>query len=370
MLRTLGAVVVGIALSVTAWAQTPQASKSVNKPQPAAADTVKNDRLATMPTVGVSATFNPNQNELVGCVINNGNQLALYQEELRRTYQLRGNDAAARDHVGHLVQITGRLVVGTPAAFEVQQVQEIQPKCNYAQTSLWEPATGKTGAEGKALNVTSTSTVGQPTPGVETEAGLQQNPSMKSGTFNRVTIRNGAIIHTASEGAPPDPREENPQEAERIANSATRSELNNQQQLGVNAQPNYTAEANPQQTQQFTANEAQQERGQAAGSAQVLRGGAQGANATLAGQGQESGSAPVFIGCIEQHDNQTVLVESNSGEMFRIDAQGRDLGQFLHHQVRIAGNLTGTYGPAIGTSGNSATVHVESITATGNCGGQ
>lgn len=369
MFRNCGMVVVGIALSAAAWAQSPQGSKpqAANKAQQASADTVKNDRLATMPAVGVSASFNPNQNELVGCVVSEGDHLRLDQEELRRSYELRGNDASVRDKVGHLVQITGRLVVGTSPAFEVQQAQDIQPKCNYAQTSLSEPVTGKTGPGGTALNVTTTATVGQTTPGVETEAGLKQNPSLTTGNFNRVTIRNGATINTASQGAPPDPREENPQEAERIANSATRSELNNQQQLGVNAQPNYSGESNPQQTQQFTANEAQAERGQAAGSTQVLRGGAQAANAAPAAEEQGTGTAPVFVGCIQQHDNQTVLVEAGSNEMFHIDAQGRDVGQFLNRQVRIAGNLTGTYGPSIGTSGNTAVVHVESVTAVGNC---
>jgi hypothetical protein len=364
--RTIG---VTIALATAAWAQSPQTSKpqAANKSQQATAGPLRNDRLATMPNVGVSANLNPNQNEMVGCVVNDGKHLLLDQEEMRRSYQLRGNDAQLRNSIGHLVQVTGRLVVGTTPAFEVQQVQDIQPTCNYAQSSSANPATGKAGNEGRAFNVTTTGTVGQPTPGVETEAGAKQNPSLNEHVQNFGAYRNGRPGYSASQGAPPDPRMENPMEAERIANSATRSELNNQRQLGVDAQPNYSSESNPQQTQQFTAGEAQQQRGQASGSTQVLRGGAAAGNATEAAENQAPGTAPIFLGCIEQHDNHPTLVESGSNQEFQIDARGRDLNQFANRQVRIAGNLTGTYGPAIGTEGNTAIVHVESISAVGNC---
>ncbi|MGH9642358.1 MAG: hypothetical protein ACRD3Q_08015 [Terriglobales bacterium] len=383
MMKTVRVVGVALAVSVAAFAQAPQkanppkpANSAQNAGGPQAANNqqanagaVRNDRTATMPRVGVSASFNPNQNELVGCVVTEGKNLYLDQEEVRRSYQLRGNSGQLQANVGQLVQVTGRLVVGTPPAFEVQQVQVIQPKCNYAQTSFVRPVTGGTGTEGTAFNVSSTASLGQPTPGVETEPGVKQNPSMAEGVANFGANRNTRPTYSESQGAPPDPRMENPQEAERIANSATRSELNNSSQLGVNAQPNYAGESNPQQTQQFTANEAQQQRGQATGSTQVLRGGGQNAN-TSATANEEAGpgNSPVFTGCIEQRNNKLVLVESATNQMFEVDAQGRNVGSFVNQQVRIVGNYTGIYGPAIGTAGNSAVVHVESINAApGSC---
>ena len=372
---------VGIAcvLSVASWAQTQQQARpqqqgnGTQAPRAAAASasqaqtagSIKNDRNATIPRVGVSA--NPNApSELVGCIAKNGSNYVLNQAQLSRSYQLRGNTGLITENDGRMVRVTGRLLFGSPAGFEVQQVQLIQPKCDYAQTGIVLPATGGAGAEGTALNTTTTATVGQTTPGLETEAGVNQNPSMTVPLRNFGAYTAPLAQRTSSQGAPPDPRYENPAEAERIANSATRSEMQNTRQLGVNAEPNYAGESNPQQTEQLTANEATQMRGQATDSTRVLQGGA-GAAANSNREAQPSGveNASVFTGCVSQHDNQLMLVETATQQQFRLE--GENLGQYVNQQVQIAGSLTGTYGPAVGTAGNGATVHVMTVRAQGSC---
>jgi hypothetical protein len=365
--------IVGFAclMSVTVWAQQPTrtaAAKPTGNQAQQPAGSVRNDRLATMPHIGVSAN-SETQNQLVGCVAQNGHQYVLSQELLGRTYQLRGQDAAVRDNVGKMVQVTGRLIMGRPAAFDVQQVQVVQPKCDYAESSIVKPVTGGTGAQGTAFVVSSTSSLGQPTPGVETEPGVKQNPKMAEGVSNFGAYPVTPAQRTASDGAPPNPRIENPMEAERIANAAARNELNNTRQLGVNAQPNYAAETTAQQTQQLAASEAQQMRGQAGQSGQVLSSGAAGQTDNNGTPQQEAspGTSPVFAGCVTEHDNKAILVETATSEQFRLDAGNTDLGQYMNRQVRVVGTVTGTYGPAVGTAGSSATVHVQSIQSVGNC---
>lgn len=377
MMTRLSLVGIACVLSIASWAQTQQqgAAARAATPAPNAANqgqqagTVRNDRNATMPRVGVSAVTNT-ASELVGCIAKNDQAFVLTQPVLSRSYQLRGNQGLLNENAGRLVRVSGRLLFGTPASFDVQQVQVIQPKCDYAQTAFVLPATGGTGAEGVALNVTSTATEGRATPGVETQAGMKQNASLRQSVQSFGAYTAPLAQRTESQGAPPDPRYENPAEAERIANAASRSEMQNGRQLGVNAEPNYSAESNPQQTEQLTANEAQQFRGQATDSTRVLQGGGAPANSPNGAQESAIETAPVFSGCITQHDNKLVLLETATHQQYTIDAAGNNLGHFVNQQVRMVGNITGTYGSAVGTDGNNATVHVISVRAEGSCSGK
>jgi len=185
------------------WAQSPP-SKSAPK--------------AGSPQTGKTAQ-SAKQNELVGCLSQQGTKLVLMQPRQRRWYQLRGDQAQLQKNVGKMVRITGQLVLGQTSAFQVRGVQAIQDKCEMEATTSALPATGKTGARGDAETVTSTASVEQTTPGVQTERGVAENPS-KGGQGTNPPAR-----PTASQGAPPNPNVENPAEAQKIANAAQQAEL-------------------------------------------------------------------------------------------------------------------------------------------------
>jgi hypothetical protein len=324
---------------------------------------VRNERNSTMPQVAAS-TNTQTENELVGCVNGSGNKLTLTQNELRRTYELRGNTGQLQSNVGKLVKVTGKLVLGQQSAFEVNQVTPLHDKCQYEQTGQVSPATGKTGPQHEAMNVTSTQNPRQTTPGVQTERGVEQNPSNPTRPQKYGANAGGSAPLTASQGAPANPNAnpDNPESAQRIANAAQQSELSNSQAtLGVNAQPNYSNSQNPQANAQATANTAQQERGQAAaGDAANPKGGAQqsGQNAQ---QASSTGSAPVFTGCLTQSGNSYVLTEKSSNEKFKIAGDTSKLKDHVNHMVQIVGNKTGTFGPAVGTSGDYQTLTVQAI---------
>jgi hypothetical protein len=296
------------------------------------------------------------QNDLVGCLSQQGPNMVLMQPRQRRWYRLNGDQAQLQKNVGKLVKLSGELVLGQTSAFNVRQVQVLQEKCALEATSSALPATGKTGMRGDAEPVTTTATAERTTPGDQTARGIAQNPA-KAGHGTTLPPR-----PTASQGAPQNPNVENPAEAQRIANAAQQAELSNQSQLGVNAQPNYSNANNPQANAQAVANTAQQERGQASGSDQVFKGGEKQAPAAQNSKSAQNaqGSAPVVTGCLSQDGNQFWVAEQN-GERLRVEGDAAKLKDHVNHKVQIVGNKTGTYGPAVGTSGNTETFHVQAI---------
>ena len=348
-------------MAVGAWAQKPQSPAAG---QQGSLGTVRNDRNSTEPQVAPIAQTR-DQNELVGCISGTGQKLVLTQPQLRRTYEMRGNTGLLQNSVGKMVKVTGRLVLGQISAFEVQQVEPIQDKCQYEQSAATLPATGKTGNAGKALDVTTTATVEQTTPGVQTERGEQQNPTKKESKKTGARP-NAAEAPTASQGAPMNASAngQNPDNAQRVANAAQRAEIGHgQPTLGVKAQPNYSNAGKPDANAQAVAEQAQQDRGRASGSEKVLQGGGQQANAgrTTPQTAQSNGTAPVFTGCLAQIGKDVWLTEQGSSERFRVAGDASNLKDHLNHTVQIVGNKTGTNGPAIGASGNTATIHVQAI---------
>lgn len=354
----LGLITLACAVSLSAIAQ----QKPGNDPQQGNLGTVRNDRSTAMPQV--AATGNT-QNELVGCISGTGSSLTLTQNELRRTYQLRGNTGALQNSIGKLVKVTGKVILGQQSAFEVQQVTPLSDRCQYEQTGQIAPATGKAGNEEQALNVTTTRNPRQSTPGVQTEHGVEQNPSTSERPQKYGANAGGSAPLTASQGAPvnPNANPDNPDNAQRMANAAQQAELNNSATLGVNAQPNYANAQNPQANAQAVANTAQQERGQAAaGDAANPKGGQQQA-AHEGGQplAPGTGGAPVFTGCLTQSGKDYFLVEKSSNEKFKIAGDTSKLKDHVNHMVQIVGNKTGTYGPAVGSSGDYQTLFVKAI---------
>lgn len=358
----LGLIILACLLTLTVAAQQQQ-----NGEQQGSLGTVRNERNSTMPQAATTAN-GPTQNELVGCVGGSGSNLTLTQSELRRTYQLRGNTGQLQNSAGKMVKVTGKLILGQQSAFEVQQVTPLEDKCQYEQNGAAYPATGKTGANHDALNVTSTNSSRQTTPGAQTEAGVKQNPSTNERPQQYGANSGGSAPLTASQGAPTDSSANpvNADNAQRIANAAQQSELSNSKAtLGVNAQPNYSNAKNPQANAQAIANQAQQERGQAAaGDAGNPKGGER--QAAGAGQNAQqltpgTGGAPVFTGCLTQSGNSYFLNEKSSNEKFRIAGDTSKLKEHVNHMVQIVGNKTGTHGSAVGTSGDTQTLYVQAI---------
>lgn len=362
----LGLIILSCAVTLTAAAQQqPQQPGNNGQQQQGNLGTVRNERNSTMPQVAAMSA--QTQNELVGCIGGSGNNLTLTQIELRRTYQLRGDTSQLQNSAGKLVKVTGKLVLGQQSAFEVQQVTNLEDKCEYEKTAQVSPATGKTGNAGTAFNVTTDANPRATTPGVETEHGAQQNPSDKERPQKYGANSGGAAPLTASQGAPTNPNAnpDNPDSAQRIANAAQQSELSDSQStLGVNAQPNYSNSQNPQANAQAIANQAQQERGHAAaGDAANPKGGQPQAAGGQNGQQLTPGTgpAPVFTGCLTQNGNSYVLTEKASNEKFQIGGDTSKLKDHVNHMVQIVGNKTGTYGPAVGSSGTTQTLFVQAI---------
>ena len=341
-----------LALCVFAYAQQPKPQPKGSNSSQSSLGTVRDNRNATIPAnpeaVGSS------QNELVGCVSQQGNKFVLMQPRERRWYELRGDQAQLQNNVGKIVKVSGQLILGQKSAFNVRQLQTVQDKCEYESSSTPLPATGKAGVQGKAETVTSTATVEQATPGVQTQRGVSQDPG--KGGHNP-----GHVAHpTASQAAPPNPNIENPDEAQRIANAAQQSELSNQSQLGVTAQPNYSNANSPQANAQAVANTAQQERGQASGSQQVFKGGEKQAPGGKNAQGnQNSGGTPILTGCLS-HDGAQYWLAQQSGSRVRLVGDEANLKEHVDHTVQVVAKNTNGETASVSAGGESA-VQVRAI---------
>lgn len=348
-----------LALSVAVWAQQSGSTQPKSAPgstrSQSGAGSVSDTRNATMPQSGEQGPQR-SQNQLVGCLSQQGPNLVLMQPRQRRWYRLRGNEAQLKNDVGKMVKVSGRLVLGQTSAFDVRQVQVVQDKCELEATRSALPATGKTGQSGTAETVTSTGSVEQTTPGVQTERGVAQNPA-KGGHGTTAPPS-----PTASQAAPPNPNVENPDEARRIANAAQQSELSSSTQLGVNAQPNYSNANNPQANAQAVANTAQQERGQASASDQVFKGGEKQAPAGQTAQNSQNAQPgkEIISGCLTQDGKQFWLSQQGSGRL-RLEGDASKLQDHVNHMVQLVGDKTGTYGPAVGTSGNFEGFRVQAV---------
>lgn len=329
------------------------------KPQGKAANqgnlgTAGNGRNSTMPQTTPSAASTA-QNELVGCVSQQGSKFVLMQPRERRWYELRGNQAQLQNNVGKIVKVTGRLILGQLSAFNVRQVNTIQDKCEYEASHTPLPATGKTGVKGKAETVTSTATVEQVTPGVQTQRGISQNPGKGGHNPARVTHS------TASQAAPPNPNVQNPDEAQRIANAAQQAELSNQAELGVTAQPNYSNANNPQSNAQAVANTAQQERGQASGSDQVFKSGEKQAPVGQNAQAnRNSVGAQILTGCLSQEATGFWLAEQGASRV-RLTGDEAKLKEHLNHTVQVVAKQPEGQATSLGASDGESAMYVQAI---------
>lgn len=113
----------------------------------------------------------------------------------------------------------------------------------------------------------------------------------------------------AQQGTPPVPEQtaQNPADAERMAQGAQRAELENQHQLGVNAQPDYAQIPDPHRPQ---------------GEEQTVE-----------------ETHPTLVGCLQQGagERQFLLIEQRSGTRFRLNGPPEELKNHVNHLVELVG---------------------------------
>ncbi len=233
--------------------------------------------------------------------------------------------------------------VGYQAGAEPQGNQQISTP-PAGPSGPTQPATGKTGNQGEAFPVTTTGSAGHVTPGNETQAGKAQEPGVQTGL--------GSVSGAASmngPGAPPTAEQtvQTPTDAERIASSAQRAEINNSQhQLGVNAEPNYNQSAqqeSAQANQSVTGPNYEQNRNPQTGTS--LPGASQ---RITSGQHHREQQAeehqqthPTLVGCLQsgtgRDSHEFVLKEQASGTRYRLNASREELKDHVNHMVEVVG---------------------------------
>ncbi len=328
-----------------------------------------NNRSALEPRIGYVAQ-KQSGNTLLGCINGAGNHFVLTQPQERRSYRLLGNPGQLADNVGRLVQVSGYIIAGTGAQqesprFQVSQLQAVEDSCTYQAPPgmLPQPATGKTGNQGDAFNVTDTSSIGYVTPGNETQAGRFQEPGRETGLIA------GGVPQpqnqTAADGAPliAEQTAQNPVAALRYRDAAALSELSNaQQQLGVNAQPDYS-QVQPQQQSLERTNKAAQQ-GQAyprnrnsqtaplPGASQTMNYPRETVQKRARAAAEHHETQPTLVGCLTGSGHDFVLREQNSGAQYRLNATPEELKDHVNHLVELVGKPDNRQGatPAVAES--------------------
>jgi len=177
-----------------------------------------------------------------------------------------------------------------------------------------------------------------------------------------VQAPNGKTSAQAGAGAPPAPEQaaQNSSDAERIASSAQRPEVNNSQhQLGVNAQPNYSRSAQQQTakaTQPLTANEQHpNDRTELPGASQHINGGERQREQQARKQHQ---AQPTLVGCLVSSGlkPEYFLKEQTSGTRYRLDATADQLKDHVNHLVEVVGTPANREGKSNSVAANSEAV--------------
>ncbi len=189
---------------------------------------------------GFLATVGPavaqQDSRMDGCLARQGDQYVLLQGPPRTTYLLRGNSEQLKQHMGELVRVSGRLQVARgSAAFIVTSLDRLASHCwrQIPPGSATDAITGKTGPQGVSIPVTTTGTVGETTPGVQTGAGIAQQPGIHT------LPATPPPISQQKPGAPPDWEMvgQTPEEANRNAEASSRALIEPGATLGVTSPP-------------------------------------------------------------------------------------------------------------------------------------
>ncbi|MFB3813265.1 MAG: hypothetical protein ACE14L_04065 [Terriglobales bacterium] len=185
------------------------------------------------------------RNQLAGCLVGSGGQFTLGAVPSGYTYRLQGDTANLYKYDRYLVRLTGAEAAPASSnqfgAFNVQKIEPLADTCTAPlppqNPQAIRPATGKTSAQGVAVNTTTTYTAGIVTPGASTETGISQQP----GEYKEFPRRD--LIRPRERGLlePPVWGQVGaaPQEGNLGAPAAERAEMYPGQTLGVSAMPSY-----------------------------------------------------------------------------------------------------------------------------------
>jgi hypothetical protein len=188
------------------------------------------------------------------------------------------------------------------------------------------------------------------------QAGEAQAPGQQT------KINAGGVKNQAAPGAPVTAEQtaQNPADAERIASSAQRAEINNSQhQLGVNAQPNYNQSAQQQTAQ---ANQPvsgpDHEQNRNAKSGTELPGASQHMKGDKREREQQARqhqqTHPTIIGCLVaggKSGKEFYLNEQGSGTRHRLSAPTEQLKDHFNHLVEVVGKPANREGKATAVAG-------------------
>jgi hypothetical protein len=190
-------------------------------------------------------------NNLTGCLSGEPDNYVLSAEPSGNLYRLQGNTGALSGYSHYLIRVTGSEIVHAsptqPGTFKAENVQAISDSCTTPlppqNPAAIRPVTGSTAPQGTAINASSTKTVTETTPGVQTAAGEAQQPGVHvqavPGQYQ--PPKRGVLAPPVWEQAG-----QAPQEGNTNADAVQQTEEQPSSTLGVNAMPPY---ANPQQPQ-------------------------------------------------------------------------------------------------------------------------
>lgn len=301
--------------------------------------------------------------QLQGCLASQAGGYVLSQPNLHRQYRVQGDDAQLKQNVGHQVQLTGHMQSGAASVFHADNVQQLASSCNNrAPQSGAEAMGGKEGNAGDAVPVTTTASVGRPTPGMETEAGEAQKPGGNAQASTAPPQNN------EKEGAPK-PAEQIGQDrasAERISQAAHQTEVGGYHSgnYGINGNaPDYSqAKGQPAATQENNAPGSAKKTGEAMKGQEANDGfKSKPGVATQA----ESAQRTTLTGCLHGSENgHEFTLATDDGQQVRLQAPREDLKAHLNHKVRVVGKNTESESPnaMAGKAGAAKAFHVEQVT--------
>ncbi len=182
---------------------------------------------------------------LSGCLSGEPGSFTLGAVPSGYVYRLQGQTKVLIGHTNQLIRITGS--EAAPAGsdrtgtFTVQNVQVLRDNCLTPlppqSANAVRPATGKAGAESTAVNTSTTQSVGENTPGAQTQTGEAQQAG------KHAAVPSGSTNAPAARGplAPPQWGNAGQSQSEGDTNAAAaeRGEEYPNYDLGVNAMPSY-----------------------------------------------------------------------------------------------------------------------------------
>ncbi len=196
---------------------------------------------------GLPAIWAQRPATLSGCLSGEPGNYVLGAVPSGNLYRVQADPTLLAGYNHRLIRVTGTETVSASSSqtgtVQARQIEEIADTCTTPLPSSHNsrPVTGKTAERSVAVNTSSTASVGENTPGWQTETGRGQQPGRRDHATSPGQVRPGPL-------APPVWAQagQAPQEGNLDAAAAERAEEYPANTLGVNAVPDYT---NPRQAQ-------------------------------------------------------------------------------------------------------------------------